>query len=72
MSTKKLATILILANSFALSIVISIWMYQTFNDKIEAIMGTVVVFAFIFPIAVEIISLFDKKVKDKFDDFLKS
>lgn len=67
MSTKKLVTILILANSFALSIVISAWLYQVSDNKVEAIIEAVLVLAFISTIVIDIIASFNKDVRDFID-----
>lgn len=68
MSTKKLVTILILANSFALSMVISIWLYQVSDNKAEAIIDAVLALAFISTIVIVIIASFNKDVKDFIDN----
>lgn len=67
MSTKKIVTILILANSFALSIVISIWLYQFSDNKAEAIIEAVLALAFISIIVIDIIASFNKDVRDFID-----
>lgn len=67
MLTKKLVTILILANSFALSIVISAWLYQVSDNKVEAIIEAVLVLAFISTIVIDIIASFNKDVRDFID-----
>lgn len=67
MSTKKLVTILILANSFALSIVISAWLYQVSDNKVEAIIESVLALAFISTIVIDIIASFNKDVRDFID-----
>lgn len=67
MSTKKIVTILILANSFALSIVISVWLYQFSDNKAEAIIEAVLALAFISTIVIDIIASFNKDVRDFID-----